>query len=300
MALKLALLLITRNKVIHTAVAVKSMFAQVGPPIEILLSDSGSNDGTVAILDELARSYNGHHKVRRLNCPSAQSPGMRGMNEHLNWAVTQTDADVVMQLSGDDYDLDQRALLTRKAFEEHSPSMVLVSQYYVSEAMAYQGETPHADTDRWCNLEDMTIRLIGGSTCQAWTHEFWEKIGPIDGLASMDVIMPALAVMDKGAYLLKARAHCYRRVLNERNVGLEGVYYSYDEKDPRRIQLAELMHFQVASGWKEVIAKMDKNNWRTQERTVVLANAFVDRCMGLIGCREQMSFDKIPPIPFKL
>ena len=298
--MKLALLLITRNKVVHTAAAVKSMFMQEGPPIEILLSDSGSVDGTRQVLDDLARSYNGPHTVRRLDCPCAQSPGMRGMNEHLNWAVTQTDADAIMQLSGDDYDLAQRALLTRKAFEEHSPSMVLVSQYYVSEAMAYQGETPHAEEDRWCNLEDMTIRLIGGSTCQAWTRQFWEKIGPIDGLASMDVIMPTLAVMDKGAYLLKTRAHCYRRVLSENNVGLEGVYYSYPEKDPRRFQLEELMHFQVASGWREVIAKMDKNNWRTDERTVVLANAFLDRCMNWIRCREQLSFSKIPPLPFKV
>ena len=298
--MKLALLLLARDKVVHGSAAVKSMFMQVGAPLELLLSDSGSEDGTRQVLDDLARSYNGPHKVRRLDCPCAQAPGMSGLNQHLNWAVTQTDADIIMQLSADDYDLAQRADLTRKAFEEHKPSMVLVSQYYVSEAMEYQGETPFAEEDRWCNLEDMTIRLVGGSSCQAWTREFWDKVGPIDGLASIDVIMPTLAVMDKGAYLLKTRAHAYRRVLSERNVGLEGVYYSYPEKDPRRAQLAELMHFQVASGWREVIAKMDKNGWRTEEHAIVLANALLDRCMSWILCRQQLSFDGIPPLPFKV
>src|SRR6185295_13744110 len=167
-------------------------------------------DGTATILDDMARSYNGPHTVRRINCPDTELIGMPGMNAHVNWAMTQTDAEVVMHLSADDYDLAERALLTRKAFDEHKPSMVCVSQYYVNEKMEYQGETPHAHEDRWLTLEDMTINLMGGSTCQAWTREFWNKIGGLEGVGSMDVVMPPLAVMDKGAWLVKARAHCYR------------------------------------------------------------------------------------------
>ena len=298
--MKLALLLITRNKVIHTAAAVTSMFMQKGEPIELLLSDSGSDDGTVAILDDMARSYNGPHKVRRLDCPCAQAPGMLGMNQHLSWAVTQTDADVIMQLSGDDYDLAGRAQATREAFEAHKPSMVLVSQYYVSQAMEYQGETPHATEDRWCDLLDMTQKLIGGSTCQAWTQDFWHRvIKKMDCLASMDVVMPPLAVMDKGAWLVAARLHAYRKVHSEQNTGLEGVYYSFEEGDPRRAQLAELMHFQVASGWREVIAKMDAAGLRKDEYTPILYNAFVDRAMSWVTTRIQMSLDGLPPLPFK-
>lgn len=300
MSRKYALLLTTRNKVIHTQAAVNSMFMQKGPPIELLLSDSGSDDGTKEILDDMAATYSGPHKVRRLDCPCAQAPGMSGMNAHVSWAMTQTDADVVMQLSGDDYDLANRALFTREAFEAHNPSMVLVSQYYVSEKMEYQGETPHAHEDRWCNMEDMTIRLIGGSTCQAWTREFWDKIGPLEGIASMDVVMPPLAVLDKGAYLLKARQHAYRKVHSIHNTGLEGVYYSFEENDPRRLQLAELMHFQVASGWHTVIAKMDKAGLRTDEATMALANAFIDRAMSWTVTRLKMSEDGVPPIPFKM
>src|SRR5678815_246024 len=100
---KYALLLTARDKVRHVAAAVTSMFAQVGPPIELLLSDQGSHDGTATILDDMARSYAGPHKVRRLNCPDIELIGMPGMNAHVNWAMTQTDADVVMQLSADDY-----------------------------------------------------------------------------------------------------------------------------------------------------------------------------------------------------
>lgn len=297
--MKLALLLTTRDKVIHTQAAVKSMFMQVGEPLEILLSDSGSTDGTKAILDDMARSYNGPHTVRRLDCPVPNGPGMGGLNIHVNWAVTQTDADVIMQLSGDDYDLAQRAQLTRAAFEAHSPSMVLCSQYYVNEKMEYVGETPFAEEDRWCNLEDMTVRLVGGSTCQAWTHEFWEKVGPMEGIASMDVVLPPLAVLHKGAYLLKTRAHCYRQVNSLSNTGLQGVHACYEPGSPPQLQLEELMHFQVASGWYQVLGKMDRAGLRTEEATVTLANAIFDRMSGWVRARLQMTQDKIPPLAFK-
>ena len=104
---KYAMLLTARDKVRHVGDAVKSMFAHVGPPIELLLSDQGSIDGTGAVLDELAARYKGPHTVRRLQCPRIEVRGMPGLNEHVNWAMTQTDADVVMQLSADDYDLAQ-------------------------------------------------------------------------------------------------------------------------------------------------------------------------------------------------
>src|SRR3990167_9341912 len=96
-----AVLLHNRNKVKYVEAAVHSLFVQSGPSVEILLSDAGSTDGSKVILDKLAAEYNGPHKVRRLDCPCADSQGMPGLNAHINWAMTQTEADVVMALSGD-------------------------------------------------------------------------------------------------------------------------------------------------------------------------------------------------------
>ena len=87
--------------------------AQTYQPLEILLSDQGSVDGTTTILDDLTRTYNGPHQVRRLQCPVVAPRGMPGLNEHINWAMTQTDADVIVSLSADDYDLAQRITAAR-------------------------------------------------------------------------------------------------------------------------------------------------------------------------------------------
>jgi glycosyltransferase involved in cell wall biosynthesis len=297
---KYSLLLTARDKVRHVAVAVKSMFAQTGPPIELLLSDQGSVDGTREILDHLASTYDGPHKVRRINCPLTDVKGMPGLNAHVGWAMDQTDADVVMQLSADDYDLAQRSELTIAAFEEHNPSMVLGSLYYVDERMVYQGETiDYYPTDSWSTLEDQLKRHMGGSTCQAWTREFWNTVAPLEGVGSLDVSLPPLAVLLKGAYWLRPKMHAYRRVDSATNTGLEGVRNSYPEGSPQRDQAEELIHFQVTSGYYFVLARMTSLNLGDAAAHHSLAQAILDRNASWHHVRCKMSFDKTSPLPFK-
>jgi hypothetical protein len=300
---KYALALHNRNKVRYVSDAVKSMFGQVGPPIELLLSDNGSEDGSKALLDDLARSYNGPHKVRRLDCPYNGMAGMAGLNHHLNWIMTQTDADVVMSLAGDDYDLAQRSEMTIAAFEEHNPSMVLGGMYYVTEDMKYLGETPFLDVkdgSRWATLKDMTEHKMGGSTIQAWSREFFDAIGPMEGVGSIDVAWPMLAILMKGAWAIAPRIHCYRTVVGVGNTGLESVWKAYPEDDPRRLQTEELIHFQVMAGHYFTLARMNKLNLATEEAVNALAQAILDRSASWNNVRQKMSFEGISPIPFKV
>lgn len=300
---KYALILHNRNKVRYVADAVKSMFAQVGPPIELILSDNGSEDGSKTLLDDLARSYNGPHKVRRIDCPYNGMAGMAGLNHHINWSMTQTDADVIMSLAGDDYDLAQRSELTIKAFEEHNPSMVLVAMYYVDEQKRYEGETPFIDVkdgDRWTTLEDMTVNMMGGSTIQAWSREFFDTVGPMEGVGSIDVAWPFLGVLLKGVWGVATRAHCYRRVVGVGNTGLESVLKAYPEGDSRRLQVEELIHFQVMSGHYFTLDRMNKLGLTTDVSINALARCILDRSASWSNVRTRMSFGKIPPIPFKV
>lgn len=300
---KYALILLNRNKVRYVRDAVKSMFMQVGPPIELILSDNGSTDGSKPLLDELARSYNGQHKVRRIDCPYNDMEGMAGLNFHINWSMTQTDADVIMSLAGDDYDLAQRSELTIKAFEEKDPSMVLGGMYYVTDSMKYIGETPGLDVkdgDRWATIRDMTVNLMGGSTIQAWSREFYDKIGPMEGVGSIDIPWPFLAVLMKGAWAIATRVHCYRTVVGVGNTGLESVWKAYPEGDPRRLQTEELMHFQVMNGYYFALSRMNKLGIATEDATNAIAQCILDRSASWNNVRERMSFEKILPIPFKV
>ena len=297
--MKVAHLLTARDKVHYVGDAVKSMFMQTHRPLEILLSDQGSTDGTAAILDDLARTYNGPHTVRRLNCPHTEVRGMPGLNTHINWAMTQTDADIIVSLSADDYDLAQRVELVVKAFEEFHPSMVLGGMYYVNPEMKYLGETPWPQEDGWCKVEEMFPKFVGGSTIQSWAAEFFHKVRGLTGVGSPDVVLPLLAVLDKGAYYVHARAHAYRKVVGEQNTGLESIHDAYPEGDPRRVQMEELIHFQVLAGHYTTLMKMDAAGLRTDEAIHALATAILDRSASWTNTRQRMSLEGIPPIPFK-
>ena len=297
--MKVAYLLTARDKVRYVGDAVKSMFAQTYRPLEILLSDHGSVDGTNLVLDDLKRTYSGPHTVRRLNCPHTSIRGMPGLNAHITWAMTQTDADVVFSLSADDYDLAQRVELGVAAFVAYKPSMVLGGMYYVNEKMEYLGENPWPVEDGWCKVEEMYPKFVGGSTIQSWTHEFFDKVGGLNGVGSPDVVLPLLACLDKGAYYVHARAHCYRKVIGEGNTGLESVWGAFPAESPRRLQIEELIHFQVMAGHYATLTKMEAAGLRTEVAINALAAAILDRAASWVNIRQKMSFDGVPPISFK-
>lgn len=302
---KYCLLLHNRNKVRYVADAIRSMFAQVGPPIELLLSDNGSDDGSKEVMNDLASRYDGPHKVRRIDCPYNGMPGMAGLNFHINWCMTQTDADVVMTLSGDDYDLAQRSEMTIAAFEEFNPSMVLGSMYYVNENMVYQGQTPDLEEgkpgmDGWASIESIFGRFIGGSTIQAWDRPFWDRVGPLEGVGSPDVVLPFLAVLDRGAYFLHTPIHAYRKVLGENNTGLEGILFSYPEGDERRIPIEEQIHFQVSAGLYTALRKMNDAGMSTEAAQRALLEAAIDRNASWVHVREKMSLMGIAPLKFRV
>lgn len=301
--MKHAYALTAYNKVAYVGDAVFSMFAQKCPhPLEIILSDHGSTDGTKEELDRLAAGYGGPHKVRRLDCPLRETRGMPGLNDHLNWIMSQTDADVVSQLSADDYDLAQRMALVIEAQEKFNPSMVLGAMYTVSVDKKYKGETPFLTKDGWCVLEEMLPNYIGGSTIQTWTAEFFHKVGGLQGVGSPDVVLPFLAILHKGAYYLHTKAHCYRQVFGPKNTGLESVYHYYKEGTPERLQWEELIHFQVLTGHYTSLMKMDKLELTPELRGAAgnaLAKAILDRSASWSNVRQAMSFKDIPPLAFK-
>jgi glycosyltransferase involved in cell wall biosynthesis len=57
------LLVLTYNQATVVEAAVQSCLAQVGEPLEIVLSDDASTDGTYALLLEMAAAYRGPHQV---------------------------------------------------------------------------------------------------------------------------------------------------------------------------------------------------------------------------------------------
>lgn len=301
--MKVCFALNNRNKVKYCPVAIGSILTQkTSIPFEVILSDQGSTDGSKEVMNEIVSKYDGPLKVRRLDMPDPNYPGMHGMNLHFDYIMENTDADVVLQLSADDYALPDRVEKVVEAFEQHNPSMVLNGMYYVDEEMKYLAESAWPDKDGWCVLEEMFAKYVGGSGAQAWTSAFYKKMQGLGGqIGSQDVVMPFLAVLDKGCYYIHKRMHCYRKVSSLDNTGLEGVLNAIPETDvAHRLQTAELIHFQVIGGLYTCLKKASLFvNPIPEKVSYTLANAILDRSASWTNVREQLSLRRIPPLPFR-
>lgn len=287
-----------RDKAKYLRRTVNAVLSQDCRPIEILLSDQGSRDGSWEILKDIKSRYDGPHKLRIVQCPTTEFPGMAGLNEHLNFIHNQTDADVFISSAADDVPNIARARKTIEAFEKFDPSMVITAMWFANPDGSYHGETGHPTEDGWVKVSEVYTHFVGGSTTQAWTRNFYEKIGGLQGVGSPDMVLPFLACIDKGAYYLNERLHTYCKVVDQNNTGLEGVYAAAKD-DNEKLAIEELMHFQVLAGIFTAGQKMQEANLITPEANAALVEQILDRSASWQNTRQKMTMLKVQPRMFK-
>jgi glycosyltransferase involved in cell wall biosynthesis len=299
---KVAFIIPARDKEKHVRRAMRSAFKQTYSNMEIVVSDQGSLDNTRKVIHEAAKEYTGPNKLTLLDCPITKYRGMPGLNQHLNWIVENVDADIFMCSAADDFSLPRRAELTVAAFEQHKPSMVATGMYFADEGtelgVKYGGESGYPTEDGWVKFEEVFPRYIGGSTTQAWTREFYEKIGGLDGVGSPDIIMPFIACLDKGMWYIQERLHTYCRIVGKENTGLQSVMDAMTT-DAERLQIEEIIHFQVTCGLYACLGKMGKCELTTEAALHALTTQILDRNASWVNTRQKMTFDGVPPIAFK-
>lgn len=91
--------------------AIEGAFAQTYSPLEIILSDDCSPDGTFAIMQQMAAAYAGPHKVR-----AVQTPRNLGLIQHLLLRGREAEGEIVVVAAGDDISLPGRVAALAKAF----------------------------------------------------------------------------------------------------------------------------------------------------------------------------------------
>jgi glycosyltransferase involved in cell wall biosynthesis len=220
-----------RNKAKFVARTVETVLAQTYSPMEIVLSDQGSTDGTLEILQKMAAEYKGPNTVRVLQCPHTEFRGMAGLNQHLNWLHGQITGDIVIMCSADDLNHPERAEWTVKAFKEHNPSYVGTCVQYLDSEYRYHGEMTAfgivdgdlARPDCFVDPVENIINLIGSSASSAWSRDLFEKYGPLRMVESQDILLPFFATCERGIFYVNKPLHAYVRHACANNTGMEGV-----------------------------------------------------------------------------
>ncbi len=99
--------------------AVDSVLGQDWPNLELILSDDGSKDGTVAILKEYAER---DHRVTVL-----AARRNRGITANCNQGYAKVTGDYVVFMGGDDYMLPDRIRLQAEALQAHPEASACIS-----------------------------------------------------------------------------------------------------------------------------------------------------------------------------
>lgn len=225
--MKVSFIVPCRDKAEFVGRTVESVLAQTYSPMEIVLSDQGSVDGTYEIIKELADKYTGPNTVRVLQCPHIEFKGMAGLNMHLNWLNDQITGDIVIMCSADDMNHPDRAKYTVEAFEKNNPSYVGTCVEYYNEKGEFTGNVTgfevHTGKDCFVDPIKNVTDLVGSSASSAWSKDLFNKYGPLQGVESQDVLLPFFATLERGIFYVNKRLHAYFKRCDENNTGMEGV-----------------------------------------------------------------------------
>lgn len=156
---------------------VESAFAQTYSPLQIILSDDGSKDGTFEIMSQMAAGYRGPHEIL-LN---RNDPNL-GIGAHVSKIISLAKSELVVGLAGDDTCVPDR---TQKLFKHWDaagrPECVMYSDAWeTDEAGAITGEAclpPDCKTTLFDVLKGAPAPVIGCT--QAWHRSLVEFFGPI-------------------------------------------------------------------------------------------------------------------------
>nr|WP_298925240.1 glycosyltransferase family 2 protein [uncultured Erythrobacter sp.] len=153
--------------------AIEAAFAQTYSPLEIILSDDCSVDGTFAIMQEMAADYTGPHTVT-----ARQSPQNRGLLPHVLDVVRAAQGKYMIVAAGDDISLPQRTDRLVKLFEEEGADFCWSAYEPLDEN---EGNVRISDEnyDRETTIFNLPIRRIHGAVA-AYRLSNFDKVPAID------------------------------------------------------------------------------------------------------------------------
>lgn len=189
--------------------ALQGAFAQTYQPLEIIISDDASPDNTWTVVQEVAATYSGPHKltIRR-------NETNLGINRHFNVLMPLVNGEFVVIAAGDDISLPNRVatsvqLMLKGAAGVHGNAIVVDENSKAKRMLRAADEKMPA---HWDEMLRSDLSGVVGATL-AWRRAVNEVFGPIpDAPLGEDAFIPfRCALLGEVAYtsepLIRYRSH---------------------------------------------------------------------------------------------
>lgn len=188
--------------------AVEGAFAQTYEPLEIILSDDCSTDRTFEIMEEMATSYEGGHRIT-LN----RNPQNLGIGAHVNKIDGVAKGELIVHAAGDDISLSNRVTCLAAAWlSNERPSALRSNALCIDEQGNPLGTycVPPDRPSEHLRDSDWPIDALGCSL--AFDRKLLHVFGPFDPLIFQeDTVISSRALMLDGIKYINIPLVLYRR-----------------------------------------------------------------------------------------
>ncbi|MGK2898765.1 MAG: glycosyltransferase family 2 protein [Burkholderiaceae bacterium] len=204
------MLLLAYRQQEFVADAVRGALEQTYSPLEVVISDDASSDGTWAAIERAIAGYTGPHRIV-LN----RNPSNLGIGAHINRMVALSRGDLLFIAAGDDISMPQRCERVVNAWlaAERRPDLISSSLLDLDEQGRTHARIMPTDLSTYRGAADWIARpphVIGAA--QAWTRRVFDRFGPLPaGAIAEDMLMVFRAIVSGGAITLAEPLVQYRR-----------------------------------------------------------------------------------------
>jgi glycosyltransferase involved in cell wall biosynthesis len=232
-------LLFAYNQRHYIRYAVDSAFKQTYEPLEIILSDDCSTDGTFEIMEAMVRQYNGTKKV-----VLRKNPSRLGVTGHVNAAIAAASGEFLVLAAGDDISLPERTAVSHSLWAaKGSDCAALFTDALIIDALGnVHGRWFGKEPSYARNLDDF-MRLgecwvLGCS--HAFDKKLFQKYGPIgEGMLQEDGAIAFRAILEGMIFYINAPLVKYRR--HQDNI--------YDLTKAKRVKALAMSDYLMRQEW---------------------------------------------------
>jgi len=279
-------ILLCYNSEHYIAAALRSALGQDGAPLQLIVSDDASTDGTVAVVRKLLDTYAGPHKVEFYQ--RATNSGSK--SAHLNHAFPLARGDIMVSFDDDDISRPDRVSRILAAFSANPGAQAVYSAYASIDASGRQrghGNVPHPPPGVAASRWFARVDAYAAGTTLAVRRRVMEQFGELDPDINEDIVLPFRAsllgdVVYLDEELVQARRHgasltsnldIFRSIEHYRKRFLDGIERARRHRARRMADLktaAEIMPERLA-------------DWRELERVVAASLADAEATAGLVS-----------------
>ena len=188
-----AMVLYAQNEERFIEAALQSVFVQDYSKLEILLSDDGSTDRTFEIMHEMKAAYRGPHRIL-LN----RNPAPVGIGGQINWAVWNSDSELIVLVNGDDISHSDRVSRTVAMWQPEGAERA-TAVWSALRQIDENGKMRNKVMDMHVDLSSLASGVAsrfsgGGAASLALDRKVFDSFGP----------MPANLILEDSALFCRA------------------------------------------------------------------------------------------------